>query len=93
MEKKKRANAIKRIRAKGDAGAVQKARQENQHEVKASTDAFWGWGRFISLKAKILLFYDDVRFFWIIKIVYTLSLHKFIAVFTYYFLNELTTYS
>jgi hypothetical protein len=42
MEKKKRANVIKRIRAKGDAGAVQKARQENQHEVKASTDAFWG---------------------------------------------------
>jgi hypothetical protein len=41
MEKKKRATVIKRIRAKGDASAVQKARQNNQHEVKASSEAFW----------------------------------------------------
>ena len=41
MEKKKRANVVKRIRAKGDASAVQKARQDNLHEVKASSDAFW----------------------------------------------------
>jgi hypothetical protein len=42
MEKKKRAAVVKRIRAKGNASAVQKVRQDNRHEVKASTDAFWG---------------------------------------------------
>ena len=43
MEKKKRDAVVKRIRSKGNASAVNKVRQENQHEVKASTDAFWGW--------------------------------------------------
>ncbi len=42
MEKKKRDAAVKRIRSKGNSSAVNKCRNDNRHEIKASTDAFWG---------------------------------------------------
>jgi len=42
LEKRKRTHQIKRIRTKGDNSGVTHARNENQNEIKTSTDAFWG---------------------------------------------------
>lgn len=41
LAKKERHDKAKRIRAKGDSSAVQRSRQENKHEIKASQDAFF----------------------------------------------------
>jgi len=41
LSKKDRSDKSKRIRAKGDASNVLRARRENKHEVKASEDAFF----------------------------------------------------
>ena len=42
LEKRKRSAETRRIRAKGDANAVTRARRDNRHEIDASKDAFWG---------------------------------------------------
>ncbi len=41
MEKKKRADACKRARAKGEASAVTRKRRENRENITSSTSAFW----------------------------------------------------
>lgn len=42
LEKRKRAHQMKRIRTKGDTSGITRARNDNQNEIKTSTDAFWG---------------------------------------------------
>ena len=41
LEKQKRSHQTKRMRTKGDNSGVTRARNENQNEIKQSTDAFW----------------------------------------------------
>ena len=41
LEKRKRSQQTKRIRAKGDASGVTKQRRDNRDDIKASQDAFW----------------------------------------------------
>jgi len=43
LEKKKRHQETRRVRAKGDANAVTRQRRENRHEIDSSKDCqFWG---------------------------------------------------
>jgi len=42
LEKKKRAEGVRRARAKGEANAVTRQRRENKETISSSTDAFWG---------------------------------------------------
>ncbi len=41
MEKKRRADACKRAKAKGEASAVTRKRRENRENITTSTSAFW----------------------------------------------------
>jgi len=43
LEKKKRHQETRRVRAKGDANAVTRQRRENRHEIDSSKDCqYWG---------------------------------------------------